>query len=43
MEATGNAALLDIAVVPCNMRLNTTYIGGLDDRIGEECVDKLDE
>ena len=39
-EAGGTYAEIDIAVVPCNLRL--IPLGADDDRIGDECIADLD-
>ena len=38
-ESSGNFAEMDIAIVPCNVKL--TPLGALDDRIGPECDKNL--
>ena len=36
-EASGNYGLIEISVVPCNVRLSLESIGGVEDRIDPDC------
>eukprot|EP00353_Schmidingerella_taraikaensis_P010908 CAMPEP_0185574734 /NCGR_PEP_ID=MMETSP0434-20130131/6118_1 /TAXON_ID=626734 ORGANISM="Favella taraikaensis, Strain Fe Narragansett Bay" /NCGR_SAMPLE_ID=MMETSP0434 /ASSEMBLY_ACC=CAM_ASM_000379 /LENGTH=131 /DNA_ID=CAMNT_0028191391 /DNA_START=210 /DNA_END=605 /DNA_ORIENTATION=+ len=38
LEATGNFAAVDIMAAPCNLKLTQEDLGGLEDRIDDECV-----
>jgi len=40
-EITQNSSRLEINILSCNNRL--THLGGVDDRIPEDCVANLDE
>ena len=41
LESTGKLGTVEINIVPCNLKLTTKFLGGLDDRISDNCVANL--
>ena len=41
-ESTGKYGLVEIVVMPCNVKLDIALLGGLTDRISDDCIWDLD-